>query len=318
MPHGEALPLDRPHVVGILNLTPDSFSDGGRFDTDRRQGAGGSRSGGCHSGGNSGGRAIDVDAVVRSARAMVAAGAAMLDVGGESTRPGAARVSVQEQIRRVIEPLRAVREALPAVPMSIDTTLAPVAEAALNAGADMINDVSAGREDAGMLGLAADRGVPIILMHMLGEPGTMQDAPRYDDVVEEVLAFLTARTEAAIAAGVAAERLVIDPGIGFGKTVEHNLQLLAALPRFVATGYPVMLGASRKRFIAAVSPDTEAGVLAGAGAIQGDRLGGSIAATLAGVAAGVCLHRVHDVAAHRQTIDVTLAIRAQANRQLSG
>lgn len=278
--------------MGILNLTPDSFSDGGRY--------------------------ADVDAAVAHGLAMARLGAGYIDVGGESTRPGSERVDSVEQKRRVMEPIRALRAALDragfnGVVISIDTTLAEVAEAALDSGAGMLNDVSGGREDARMFALAAERSVPLVLMHMLGEPGTMQRDPQYKDVVAEVLDFLMRRVAAAQAAGVAEDQLLIDPGIGFGKTAEHNLDLLAHLGRLVATGYGVALGASRKRFIEHVSPATCAGDGPGADASAG-RLPGTIAATLAGLAAGVSIIRVHDVRENRQALDVAVAIGSRLDR----
>ena len=275
-----------PQLMGILNLTPDSFSDGGRY--------------------------ADTDAAVAHGLSMARAGAAIIDVGGESTRPGSDRIAADQQIRRVAEPIRELRRALDdqgfeRVAISIDTTLAEVAEAALDAGASMLNDVSAGREDEHMFALAAERDVPIALMHMLGEPGTMQDQPRYEDVVEEVLDFLMQRVESAAAAGVGRDRIWIDPGIGFGKTLEHNLALLGALDRFVATGLPVLLGVSRKRFIAGCCPQVEA-------VDQADRrLPGTLAAGLNGARAGVAALRVHDVAAHRQALSVWSAINLGTN-----
>lgn len=264
-------------LMGILNLTPDSFSDGGRF--------------------------ADLDQAVAHGVQMARDGAAIIDVGGESTRPGSTRIDAPQQIKRVVEPiaqLRAAldREGLQQATISIDTTRADVAEAALDAGAAMLNDVSAGREDARMLPLAAERGVPVVLMHMRGQPGTMQNAPCYEDVVDDVLAFLLERADAAIAQGVAPEHVWLDPGIGFGKTLEHNLALLGALDRFVATGYRVLLGVSRKRFIAGCCPDAP-GINRPA-----NRLAGTLAAGLLGVQAGVAALRVHDVAEHHQALAV--------------
>ncbi|MEM9789521.1 MAG: dihydropteroate synthase [Planctomycetota bacterium] len=278
LPHGRSLALREPGVMGVLNVTPDSFSDGGRH--------------------------AKAPAAIAAGVAVAEGGAAVVDVGGESSRPGAKRVPPAEQIARVVEPIRRLRGALDddghaAVAISIDTTRAAVAEAAIEAGAAIVNDVSAGREDAAMLAVAADRGVPIVLMHMRGQPATMQDDPRYDGpggVVGEVERFLAERAEAAEAAGVPRERIALDPGIGFGKTAEHNRDLMRALPSLVAKGLPVVVGASRKRFIAAVSPAT--------GADAGDRLGGTCAATLWAASSGASLIRVHDVAANRQALDV--------------
>lgn len=272
MPTTHALFADRPQrplLMGILNVTPDSFSDGGKFDA--------------------------VDAAVAHARTMVEQGADLIDVGGESTRPGAKRVSVDQQIARVAPVIDALSEALgDRASISIDTTRAAVAAAALDAGAVVLNDVSAGTEDPDMLALAAERGVPIVLMHMRGEPGTMQDGPRYGDVVTEVETYLLKRAAAAEAAGVARDHIVIDPGIGFGKTTAHNHALLAALPRFVATGYPILLGASRKRFL---GPDLP----------PADRVYGTCVTTAMATRAGVAIVRVHDVAANRQARDVAIA-----------
>jgi dihydropteroate synthase len=264
----------RPLIMGIVNVTPDSFSDGGAF--------------------------IDPDAAVRSALRMVEQGADLIDVGGESTRPGSDRVGVSEQLRLVIPVIERLVGCLPAgFPISVDTTRSAVAQAALASGAVFINDVSAGRDDPDMLNLAADTGVPIALMHMLGQPKTMQDAPRYGDVVDEVLAFLLERAETAQQGGVAREQIVIDPGIGFGKRKDDNLRLMANLGRFVATDYPVLLGTSRKRFMGAVCGQTE----------PKDLVSATVATTALGVLAGVRLFRVHDVAENRQAADVARAIR---------
>ncbi|MEM9295896.1 MAG: dihydropteroate synthase [Planctomycetota bacterium] len=263
--------------MGVLNVTPDSFSDGGKY----------------------GGVAEAAQAGFEMARA----GAAVIDIGGESTRPGAERVSAAEQVARVVpvvERLRALLDAddsagVRAAVMSVDTTSAEVAAAALGAGASVINDVSAGREDPGMLGLAAERGCPVVLMHMRGQPSTMQAEPRYDDVVGELEGFLLERAAAAEAAGVARGQIAIDPGIGFGKTLDHNLALLRGVDRLAGHGYPVVVGVSRKRMIPAIT---------GRGESAGDRLGGSIAGALDAARRGAVLLRVHDVAASRQALDV--------------
>lgn len=258
--------------MGVVNVTPDSFSDGGRH--------------------------LDANAALAQARQLIADGADILDIGGESTRPGAEPVSEAEELARVIPLITAIR-AENAIPLSIDTMKPAVARAAAAAGATLWNDVSALRFSPDAPAVAAELGCEVVLMHMLGEPGTMQDAPRYDDVVSEVEAFLLARAEVAMAAGVAREKLWLDPGIGFGKTLEHNLALLRALPRFVALGFPVLLGASRKRFIAAIDP---------AARDAGDRLGGSLTVALEGARAGVAAVRVHDVAETRQALAVQAAI----------
>jgi dihydropteroate synthase len=273
-------PATNPLLMGVLNLTPDSFSDGGQHDT--------------------------VEAAIAHGLQMARDGAAIIDVGGESTRPGSERVGAADQIQRVVEPIRQLRAALDKqgldhVAISIDTTLAEVACAALDAGAAMLNDVSAGREDEAMFPLAAQRKVPIVLMHMLGEPGNMQDNPQYDNVVEEVLAFLLKRADRAQQVGVSREKIWLDPGVGFGKTLEHNLALLGALDRFVATGYPVLLGVSRKRFIAGCCQ-------AFANPAAGQRLPGTLAANLIGAQAGVHAVRIHDVAEHRQALAVFCSV----------
>ena len=264
-----------PTLMGILNVTPDSFSDGGMY--------------------------LDPDEALSRATAMVEEGADVIDIGGESTRPGSQRVLIDEQRHRVVDVIAAVSEALPGHLISIDTTHVEVAESALDAGAGMINDISAGRENAVMFELAAARDVPICLMHMLGKPATMQDNPCYDDVVSEVCVFLRERIDAARENGVSKERIVIDPGIGFGKRLEHNLKLLANISQLVSMGYPVLLGASRKRFISAIDSAKDASPI--------ERVGGSCAATVLGFLSGVRIFRVHDVAAHRQALDLARAVQ---------
>ena len=277
------LPLDRPRIMGIVNATPDSFSDGGRYN--------------------------DPEAAAAHALAMVDEGAEIIDVGGESTRPGSSRVEVDQQIARTAGVVAAIRKALDnaghdAVVISIDTTRAEVASAALEAGASMLNDVAAGREDPAMLTLAAEQGRPICLMHMQGEPGNMQDNPTYDDVVGEVEAFLLERRAAAEAAGVERSQILLDPGIGFGKRTDHNLALLAGLKRLAGHGSPVLLGTSRKRFMGDIctGPDGNAPKPA-------DLVGATCATTTHGVLQGVAIFRVHDVRANRQAADVAAATR---------
>jgi dihydropteroate synthase len=255
--------------MGIVNVTPDSFSDGGKFERP--------------------------DAALAHARALIAAGADVLDIGGESTRPGAEPVGVEAELSRTIPLIRAIR-AESAIPLSIDTAKPEVARAAVTAGATLWNDVTALRSP-GAVDIAAELGCAVVLMHMQGEPHTMQDDPHYDDVVAEVSAFLTTRAEAAVTAGVSRDKISLDPGIGFGKTAQHNLALISALPRLVALGYPVVFGASRKRTIRALDPT----------AIEPtDRLGGSIALALAAADRGAAVIRVHDV---RETVQA-LAIWA--------
>jgi dihydropteroate synthase len=267
------LSLDRPRVMGIVNITPDSFADGGRF--------------------------ASVASALAHIRTLLADGADIIDIGGESTRPGAEPVSEQQELDRVIplvEQLRAECNER-AVPISVDTRKPGVMRAAIAAGADMVNDVGA-LQAHGALQVVADSTTPVAvcLMHMRGEPATMQQAAVYGDVVAEVADFLRARVAACLAAGVARERIVIDPGFGFGKTVEHNLELLRRLPDIVALGYPVLVGLSRKSTIGALT-----------GRDVGGRLAGSVAAALAAVARGAAIVRVHDV---RETIDALKIWRA--------
>lgn len=259
--------------MGILNVTPDSFSDGGRYDS--------------------------IDAVLRQVEHMLAEGVDIIDVGGESTRPGSDPVTATEQIRRVTPAITEIHARFPKLPISIDTTLAAVAEAALQAGACLINDVSAGMDDVDMLPLAARRACPIILMHRLGTPKTMQDNPHYDDAVSEITRALQQRIDAALAAGVKPEHIAIDPGIGFGKRKQDNLALLAHLESFVDMGYPVLLGTSRKRFMGSICNVSEPQELITATAVT----------TALGVMAGVTMFRVHDVKANRQAADVAWAIK---------
>lgn len=265
----------RPIVMGVLNVTPDSFSDGGMF--------------------------FESASALAKAREMVREGVDIIDIGAESTRPGSERVSADEQMRR-LEPILSKVCSLGRI-VSIDTTLAEVAQFALDAGASIINDVSAGRDDPEMLPLAARRGVPIILMHMLGQPKTMQESPHYDDVVGEVRDFLSRRIAAAVEAGVERSRIIIDPGIGFGKMLEHNLALLNNIAALVELGVPVLLGPSRKRFIGEISQKMLDYTPAPA-----DRLGGTIAAVLAGFHRGASIFRVHDVGPVIQALAVAKAI----------
>jgi dihydropteroate synthase len=247
-------------VMGVVNVTPDSFSDGGRF--------------------------LDTARAVAQGRELVAAGADIVDVGGESTRPGAEPVGLDEELRRVLP----VVEALAAdgtAPVSIDTSKAPVAAAALRAGATIVNDVTAGLGDPELFGVVADAGAVLVAMHMQGEPRTMQDAPRYDDVTREVAEWLTERLAAARSAGVRADALIADPGIGFGKTVAHNLELLARLAELeAAVGVPVMVGASRKGFLGKLSGSARAA----------DRDDATLATTVWSFTQGARIVRVHDVA----------------------
>ena len=258
--------MDRPRIMGVVNVTPDSFSDGGRY--------------------------LDAEAAIEHGLQLEAEGADILDIGGESTRPGSEPASLEEECRRVLPVIAGLAKRSRAR-LSIDTRKAEVMRRAALEGAHLINDVSALMHDPRSMEIAAALALPVVLMHAQGDPRTMQDDPRYDDVVLDVYDALEARVEACERAGIPRARLIVDPGIGFGKTVAHNLQLLGALSLFHGLGCPVMLGASRKSFI---------GRLSGAGA--GERLPGSIAAALLGAAQGVQLLRVHDVAATRQALVV--------------
>ena len=262
----------RPQVMGVVNITPDSFSDGGRF--------------------------LDPAAAIAQARRLIAEGADILDLGGESTRPGAEPVSEAEEIARVRPVIEALR-ADSAIPISVDTMKPAVARAAIAAGADIWNDVTALGWSDESLPAAAALGAPVILMHMQGDPRTMQADPRYDDVVSEVSAFLYRRAEAAMAAVVARENIRLDPGIGFGKTLAHNIELLRNLPRLAALGFPLVIGVSRKRFIRAIDDTAES---------ADDRLGGSLAAALWCAQNGASIIRVHDMRETVQALEVWRAI----------
>jgi dihydropteroate synthase len=256
-------------LMGVVNVTPDSFSDGGLY--------------------------LDPKAAIAHGRGLARAGAEILDVGGESTRPGAEPVAEEEELRRVVPVVQGLQGA--GVVISIDTAKAAVAAAALNAGATIVNDVTALRGDAEMASLCAERGATVVLMHMLGKPRTMQEDPRYDDVVAEVKAFLAGRLEAAVAAGIDEGRVWLDPGIGFGKTAAHNIELLRRLGELRGLGRPLVVGTSRKSFI---------GKLDGSPADQ--RLGGTIASSVLAAAEGADVLRVHDVAEVRQALTVAAAI----------
>jgi len=264
--------IDKPLVMGILNMTPDSFSDGGKYAA--------------------------LNSAMQQVTKMLADGADIIDVGGESTRPGSDPVTAETQIQRVVPIIKAIREKSNVL-ISIDTTLAKVASAAINAGASIINDVTGGLGDDDMFSFAAQANAPIILMHSKGSPKTMQDNPYYEDVVQEVLDDLKLKIHAALAAGIKHQQIVIDPGIGFGKRKQDNLDLLANLHKFVATGYPVLLGTSRKRFMGSICDVTEPTDLVTATAVT----------TALGVMAGVQLFRVHDVKENRQAVDVAWAIK---------
>ena len=259
----------RPAVMGVLNVTPDSFSDGGEF--------------------------LAPDAALAHARAMVVEGADLLDVGGESTRPGAEPVGAEEELRRVM-PVVAALAAEGAVPVSIDTSKAVVARAATGAGASFVNDVTALRGDPEMAAVVAATGADVCLLHMQGEPRTMQEDPHYDDVVAEVKAFLEERLAFAVREGIPEERVWLDPGIGFGKTLDHNLELLRRLDEIVALGRPVVIGASRKRFLGALTGRPEV-----------DRAAGTVAVNVLAFERGAHMFRVHDVAPTRDALAVASA-----------
>lgn len=258
-------------IMGVVNTTPDSFSDGGRF--------------------------FEPEAAIAHGLKLAEEGADILDIGGESTRPGAEPVSLDEELARVMPVVEGLAGKTNAA-ISIDTRKPEVARAAVAAGAAIWNDVSALTFSDESVATAAVLGCRVVLMHAQGDPKTMQDDPQYEDVVAEVTAFLAARIEVCVAAGIARENLIVDPGIGFGKRVEHNLALIAGLDRLQSLGCPVLLGASRKRFIGALDRDGPAR----------ERLGGSIAAALAGYARGASIFRVHDVAATRQALKIAAAV----------
>lgn len=266
------LSLEFTLVMGILNVTPDSFSDGGSHD--------------------------DPAAAVAWGERLIAAGADIIDVGGESTRPGSDTVSLTEELARVRPVVQ--RLAAEGTPISIDTRHAEVAAACIEAGVSIVNDVS-GFRDPEMVKVVAESEVGVVVMHMLGEPATMQEEPRYDNVVAEVGGYLLAQAVSLEAAGVERDRIVIDPGIGFGKTLEHNLTLLRAVPELASYGYPVLIGASRKRFLGELTNVDR----------PADRLGASVAAAVDAARSGAAVVRVHDVADTIQALVVDRALRAE-------
>jgi dihydropteroate synthase len=257
-------------LMGVVNVTPDSFSDGGRY--------------------------LDPEAAIAHGLELEAEGAAILDVGGESTRPGAEPVGAEEEFRRVLPVIEGLVAAGAGARVSIDTSKASVAAAALEAGATVVNDVTALRGDPGMARVIADAGADCCLMHMLGEPRTMQDDPRYEDVVAEVKAFLEERLAVAVAAGIGADRVGLDPGIGFGKTVEHNLELLARLGELVAIGPPIVVGTSRKSFLGRLT-----------GRSVDERLAGTIASCVVAYEHGARVFRVHEVGPVSDALKVAAA-----------
>ena len=269
--HGAIDMRRRTALVGILNITPDSFSDGGRY--------------------------LDADAAIAHGVKLAEEGADLIDIGGESTRPGARPVSAEEELERVLPVIRGLRRAL-SIPLSIDTYKARVARVALGEGVDVVNDISALRFDPEMVRVIAAEKVPVVLMHMQGTPRTMQERPHYTDVVAEVKAFLQERVEFALASGVGPEQIVVDPGIGFGKELEHNLALLRGLPALASLGQPILVGPSRKTFI---------GKILGVG--PEERLEGSLAAAVAAVLAGANIIRIHDVREAHRAIGIADALR---------
>jgi len=267
------LDYSKPLLMGVLNVTPDSFSDGGMYPSSK-------------------------DAITRGLE-MVEQGADIIDIGGESTRPGAKRIDATEQKRRVLDVIAGLRKELSErIHISIDTTLSEVATAALDSGATMLNDVSAGCEDESLLKFAASSNVPICLMHMQGDPGNMQDNPNYENVTREVSAYLLERAKHAENLGVDKANIIVDPGIGFGKRTQHNLELLRDLNKIVDLGYPVLLGTSRKRFMGDLVHEEN----------PSRRMPATCATTALGILAGVKIFRVHDIWQNRQALDVTWAI----------
>ena len=269
----DRIPVDRPAIMAILNVTPDSFSDGGRYAT--------------------------ADAAVARADELLAQGADILDIGGESTRPGAAPVAAEEETRRTAPVIARVRKAHPKAVLSIDTAKSSVAASALEAGADIVNDISAGSFDPGMAPLVARAGVPFVLMHMQGTPRTMQQDPRYDDVLAEINVFFDAAVKRALDAGVKRERLILDPGFGFGKTAAHNFTILRHLEAFSIHRLPLLAGLSRKSFVGTATGRKE----------PGDRLAGTLAAQTLAIEKGAAILRVHDAAAARDALLVHRAVR---------
>lgn len=274
---GRALDLSRPAVMGVINTTPDSFADGGTLYRSAR---------------------LDVELAMARAREMVDEGASILDIGGESTRPGAAAVSPGEEMDRVLPLVERIAAELDVI-VSVDTSTPGLMTAAAGAGAGLLNDVRALGRD-GALAAAAATGLPVCLMHMRGEPANMQQAPRYTDVVAEVTEFLRQRIDACAAAGIARERLVVDPGFGFGKTVQHNLQLLNGLPRLAALGLPVLVGLSRKSLIQKLI-----------GRPVQERLPASLALAVLAVERGAAIVRTHDVAATADAVAMWVALNAE-------
>ena len=269
---GRILDFSRPNIMGVLNVTPDSFSDGGEY--------------------------LKPDAAAARIRQIIGEGADIIDVGGESSRPGSEPVDKETELERVIPVIRDIR-AISDIPISIDTTKAAVAKEALEAGADIVNDISALRFDPDMIDLVAESGVPIVLMHMLGKPKTMQHNPSYNDCVNDIMQFFSERLHFCLNYGISKDRVIIDPGIGFGKRLNDNLAIFNKLNQFDTFGCPIMIGASRKSFIKLITGDTGE---------ASKRIGGSITAALVSVIKGVDIIRVHDVAETIEAVRIYLAI----------
>ena len=268
------LDFTRPIIMGILNVTPDSFSDGGSYPSSQ--------------------------AAVDKAMIMIEQGASIIDIGGESTRPGSERVSAIEQKRRIVDVISQLKKNIPEkIVISVDTTSSEVARAAVELGVDMINDVSGGTDDKEMIPLVVKNNLYYCIMHMQGSPKNMQENPRYDNVVEEVIGFLNCQAKIAVKAGVAKENIILDPGIGFGKKTEHNLEILQNLNKISALGYHSLLGTSRKKIFSEVSSNNN----------PADRVSGTCATSALGVLSGINIFRVHDVWQNKQAIDVAYAIK---------
>ena len=268
------LDFTRPIIMGILNVTPDSFSDGGSYPSSQ--------------------------AAVDKAMVMIEQGASIIDIGGESTRPGSERVPPIEQKRRIIDVISQLKKNIPeSIVISVDTTSSEVARAAVELGVDMINDVSGGTDDEEMIPLVVKNNLYYCIMHMQGSPKNMQENPRYNNVVEEVIEFLNCQAKIAVRAGVDKENIILDPGIGFGKKTEHNLQILQNLNKICGLGYHSLLGTSRKKIFSEVSENNN----------PADRVSGTCATSALGVLSGINIFRVHDVWQNKQAIDVAYAIK---------
>ncbi|MFL2549735.1 MAG: dihydropteroate synthase [Gammaproteobacteria bacterium] len=268
------LDFSKPIIMGILNVTPDSFSDGGSYPSSK--------------------------SAVDKAMIMIEQGASIIDIGGESTRPGSERVPPIEQKRRIVDVISQLVRVIPEkIIISVDTTSSEVAEAAINLGVGMINDVSAGKDDDKMMNLVAKHNLYYCIMHMQGSPKTMQDNPRYKNVIPEIIDFLESQSKKAIQQGINQDKIILDPGIGFGKKTEHNLEILKNLEKFTNLGYRTLLGTSRKRILGEVSGENN----------PSDRVSGTCATSALGVMSGINIYRVHDVWQNKQAIDIAYSIK---------